>query len=189
MLRIKNKLSHGHSISSLFPPKCCSDVVVLPQLWLSLPHFLCLTVTAHHHYVTFITLAAICLNSTVIVPLYDCNTTIQLPSRFYRRLLYDCSTVPLQLLQQEYKCCMVCHLTTNVLNILKLSSLYKAAWWGLRGDDERRQWCCNDRWICHFPFIVLITMTSSSSVKGALGRHLLRQDIVAGTDVTLGCFK
>ncbi len=31
-----------------------------------------------------LTLAAICLNSTVIVPLCDCNTTVQLLSHFYR---------------------------------------------------------------------------------------------------------
>ncbi len=143
---------------------CCCDVVVLPQLWLSLPH-------CHHSsllcYRYHLTLATICLNRTVIVPLCDCNTTIQFPSHFYRRLLYDCSTVPLQLLWQEYKCCAVRCLTTNVLNILKLSWHYKAVWRGLRWDDERWQWYCNNRGICHFPFIAFIPMAFSSSVKGA----------------------
>ncbi len=89
-----------------------NDVLVLPQLWLSLPH-------CHHSsslcYLYHLTLASICLNSNVIVPLCDCITTIQLPSHFYRRLLYNCSTVPLQLLLQDYKCCAVHRLTTNVL--------------------------------------------------------------------------
>ncbi len=94
----------------------CGDVLVLPQLWFSLPH-------CHHSlslcHLYHLTLAAICLNSTVIVLLCDCNTTVQLPSHFYRWLLYDSSTVPLQLLRQKYKCCAVSCLTTNVLKNLK----------------------------------------------------------------------
>ncbi len=119
-------------------------------------------------YLYHLTLAAICLNSTVMVPLCDCNTTVQLLSHFYSRLLYDCSTVPLQLLRQEYKCCAVHRLTTNVLNILKLSSHYKAAWQGLRWNDEKWQWYSNNGRICNFPFIALTAMASSFSVKGAL---------------------
>ncbi len=122
----------------------------------------------HHYslcYLYHLTLAAICLNNTVIVPLCDCNNTVQLLPHFYRRLLYDCSTMPLQLLRQEYKCCAVRRLTTKVLNF-----------WNFRHVTRRRGEACSEmtkRRICHFPFIELIAMASSSIVKGALEDYIL----------------